>query len=455
MSEGNPTNPSKPESPLDAAKARAAAADAERQAAQKFVNEMTEVANKGDNTADQVMAEARDRLDAAAMEVENSHIALGRLVMQAKAEREASTPIDELLMGSAAPAGQASLDELEHDASLAQWAYHDAKSDPNMSTRAELSRLKAERDAAQDAFDRARARDTPSTPGTPVEDLMWSGVGTAAPSAAEDADKFQVLAASPPESPQPDEFESRPLPPDPEAEPELDLDIDTELEPETAAPRANGPSRTAIVAIGGLAIIGVGIVGAILLMNNGAGAALPTIPASASLLALPSATAEISTAPVTATPTDVPLPTTQGSVAAGSGIWTLQGITGETAGTYDDQASSASGTLSFDPPQMLTVGQTYRVTATFSGSVTSKPGWDGIHVTLMAGFVDRGTTNGIPTAETKQVTVTGTVTDSVTVTMDWSPQPDSSATTIILEASGGFTIAGTSPRLTATYVKAP
>jgi hypothetical protein len=145
------------------------------------------------------------------------------------------------------------------------------------------------------------------------------------------------------------------------------------------------------------------------------------------------------------------------SVCTAPKTWNLVGVTGTTTGNFQDIAASGSGTLSgFNPPATVQEGETYTVSATFSGSLTAAAGWDGIRVNIHVFIADYNTSPGINPNTSKLVTITGTKSESVTVTTAWSPRPQTpSTTTFTLEAGGDWLMAGTAPHLVATYSKVP
>ncbi|MGQ0703712.1 MAG: hypothetical protein ACT4PM_11330, partial [Gemmatimonadales bacterium] len=69
--------------------------------------------------------------------------------------------------------------------------------------------------------------------------------------------------------------------------------------------------------------------------------------------------------------------------------WKLDGITGNSSGMWSDQTGTGTGTLSFNVPQEVQPGQTYQVSATFSGSFTAVPAWSGIRKNISVGVCDR------------------------------------------------------------------
>ena len=137
--------------------------------------------------------------------------------------------------------------------------------------------------------------------------------------------------------------------------------------------------------------------------------------------------------------------------------WKLDGITGNASGSWQDIGGSATGTLTFNPPQEITEGSTYQVSATFSGSATAAAGWDGIKRNITVGIGDLNTLNpllgsdGLNPHADKLVTVTGMVSESVTITAAWSPRPQSAnTTTFTLQAAAGWGM-GASVIRVATY----
>lgn len=139
--------------------------------------------------------------------------------------------------------------------------------------------------------------------------------------------------------------------------------------------------------------------------------------------------------------------------------WKLVGPnTGDASGSWQDIGGSASGTLSgFNPPTEVEEGKTYTISATFSGSATAAAGWDGIKRNIQVAIQDYDTYPGLSQQYTvKQVTVTGTISDAVTVTAAWSPRPATpNTTTFTLQAAGTWGMGGSTPTLVATYSKVP
>ncbi|MGQ0701933.1 MAG: hypothetical protein ACT4PM_02220, partial [Gemmatimonadales bacterium] len=69
--------------------------------------------------------------------------------------------------------------------------------------------------------------------------------------------------------------------------------------------------------------------------------------------------------------------------------WKLDGITGNSSGMWSDQTGTGTGALTFNVPQEVQPGQTYQVSATFSGSFTAVPAWSGIRKNISVGVCDR------------------------------------------------------------------
>jgi hypothetical protein len=154
--------------------------------------------------------------------------------------------------------------------------------------------------------------------------------------------------------------------------------------------------------------------------------------------------------------TRLALPQAASACQAPAATWRLEGVTGTAAATFQDISLSGNGSLSgFDPPQTVREGDTYTVSATFSGTLTAAAGWDGTRTSITVGLADHNMLNGINPSNSRQITVTGTISESITVTTAWTPGPIANATSFTLNAGGGFGVAGTPPSLVATYRKVP
>jgi hypothetical protein len=315
--------------------------------------------------------------------------------------------------------------------------------------RRELEAANTELDNAQSGLANAELKATYAihaarTAATPIDELLIGATETendSPPTPAQGSTPKPTVNDPPPtlESTQPNEFEPRPLPVDEEPTP-------TVLQ---AAVGSSGLSRPTLLAIGGLAVIGVGLVGVLALNNGGPAGSTSSPDATSGLVASPT---PMTTAGTTETTIAATLPP-----GAGAATWTLQGITGSDTGSWEDLASTAGGTLVIDVPQTVQEGQTYVITVTFSGTASAKEGWAGIEVLIQAGFADRNTSNGINPTNSRQVTLNPSVEDSIAVTAQWSPihsEASNVEDTILIEASGGFSIAGTAPHMVATYVRA-
>jgi hypothetical protein len=144
-------------------------------------------------------------------------------------------------------------------------------------------------------------------------------------------------------------------------------------------------------------------------------------------------------------------------IEIGLTAWRLNGISGANSANWQDLASTASGTLTFNVPGTVEEGKTAAVSATFSGSITVNPGWAGYSTNVTVGMIDR-VTFGLPNATNSANTgalAVGTFSKSVTVNGAWAIP--SHPTSLALEAGGNWTMAGPGnanpPKLIATYVK--
>ncbi len=319
-----------------AADARVKAAQAEFDAALKAANDMAEFGGKGDAVADEIIARTGRRINAAHSELDKAESARAdatlKMAAAARKAREASTPIDDMLMGAADPAppgeaaplpagvpvghgritadtvvapepdpGPESVDEVIAEIVGADEGPEPVESISSTPTPPPGGAAPAPPTPAPSAPPAAET--TPPRPkwSTPVDGLIAPG----------------IVPETSHESPQPNEFEPRPLPPDLE-EPEP-----ATTDPAAAPPTATidlpaGTSRRTIAAIAGLGIIGAGAIGAILLLNNGRPAPGQTAGPAETSAAV--ATAAPGSASVDATPA-------AGSAAPGSGTyagrWTM------------------------------------------------------------------------------------------------------------------------------------
>lgn len=135
--------------------------------------------------------------------------------------------------------------------------------------------------------------------------------------------------------------------------------------------------------------------------------------------------------------------------------WQLAGVTGAASGSWQDGFGSATGSLTFSPPQSIEEGEVVPVTATFTGSVTEAAGW-ARNASLSVGIADYGSpgisVNNVRDLGTANLSASG----SVTVTGQWTVP--SNATTISIQA-GGNILQGGPPNSqlnrVATYTKVP
>jgi hypothetical protein len=130
-------------------------------------------------------------------------------------------------------------------------------------------------------------------------------------------------------------------------------------------------------------------------------------------------------------------------------IWNLTGVTGSAEGIFLDQSATANGTLTFNVPASVQEGDNVTVSATFTGTVTALPGWEGIQTNITVGIVDRGVPGLVVNNSRLLERAFPAATGSITVTGAWTIPAN--PTTLSIEAGGGFTIAGSPANLVATY----
>ncbi len=157
-------------------------------------------------------------------------------------------------------------------------------------------------------------------------------------------------------------------------------------------------------------------------------------------------------------PPAVAAPTSRAAVCTPSTTWRLDGITGNASANWLDIAATATGTLTLTVPQEVTPGQSYPVSATFSGSITVNPGWAGYATNLTIGIIDRVTFGvNVNNSQFTGALAVGTFARSITVNGSWVVP--SNPASLVLEAGGGWTMGGPGnanpPNLIATYSRAP